>query len=134
MKNIFDYSHVKSVSVLAIFDKDKNLVGKIISNFSDNPNGSVCTSQVFLDDCTKYGLKAPKQIPYSASATMLKGLTHSKPLIGRAGGYGYDKLSSAIYDAMREVLKEPPNFAGCGLSRVQEYFKESLNLELVQVL
>lgn len=135
MKSIFEYSHVKLVSCLIIRDqKTGDIVGKIICNWSDNPNGSVCTAQVFLDEFEKYGLKAPKQVPYSKTATMLDGMTRQKPLIGKAGGYGYDKLSTAIYDAMGDLFKDSPNFAGRGLSVVQDYFDKTLELELIQVL
>ena len=92
-KNIFDYSHVKSVSAIALLKAGKH-VGKIVANWSDNPNGSVCTAQVCLWDG-----KISEQIKREKSS--LVNFELAVLMIGKAGGYGYDKLSSAIASALR---------------------------------
>ena len=76
MKSIYDYKHVAGTKAIALL-RDGKMVGKIIANFSDNPAGSVCTASVIL-----YGRESG---------------------IGRAGGYGYDKFSSAVAGALRSM-------------------------------
>lgn len=93
-KRIFDYKHVAGVTAIALL-KDGKEAGKIIANWSDNPSGSVCTAQVFL-----YGQEWRTK-PIDAC------------MIGKAGGYGYDKLSQAIYCALRvggleKIIKVEP--------------------------
>jgi len=132
MKNIFDLKHIKSVSVSILFDADKNLAGKIISNWSDNPAGSVCTSQIILFkdyDC----LERKK---HKLNSKFLENVEMSNILIGKAGGYGYDKLSQSIESAISNNCVKYPKlgFGGAGLSVAREWFKENLNLDLVEVL
>ena len=95
-KNIYDYKHVKSVAAIALYKNGKT-AGKIICNWSDNPAGSVCTAQVMLWD-GKISEQV-KQVPYESD--FLTG-DHPILMIGRAGGYGYDKRSSAIAAALRK--------------------------------
>lgn len=133
MKNIFDYSHVKSVSVQILQDKKtKELKGKIVSNWSDNPNGSVCTSQVILwFDSSKIVQKVK-----CYESAMLKDCTFSAPLIGKAGGYGYDKLSSAIAEAFRNNCTKYPKieFDGAGIGAVRNWFEENFEIELKEII
>lgn len=133
-KNIIDYKHVKSVSVLILTDKKKELAGKIIANYSDNPSGSVCTAQVFLYPSFK--TIKPKIKKYDKSLLVIGGQPYDAPLIGTAGGYGYDKLSSAIANAFeRNCTEHPPiKFNGAGIGAVKEWFKNELKLDLVEVL
>jgi hypothetical protein len=80
MKTAYDLNHVKSVSALALLFNGEN-AGRMVANYSDNPNGSVCT----------------------ATVTAWKGpLKDRQGMTGRAGGYGYDKLSSAVFQALRK--------------------------------
>lgn len=133
MKNIFDYSHIKSVSALVLIDKDsKELRGKIICNWSDNPNGSVCTSQVFHYFESDKLIK--KQGEYKTE--FLKGKKFDSPLIGKASGYGYDKLSSAIGSAIYNNTTERPiiDFKGVGLSGVEKWYDRHFNIEVIQVI
>lgn len=87
MKPAYELKHVKSVTAVALLENGKE-AGKIIANWSDNRNGSVCTATVIL---------------YNSYAGYVIGT-------GRAGGYGYDKYSSAVY---------------CALSRMREYQNET---------
>lgn len=132
-KNIFDYSHVKSVKAYILTDDANNMMGKIIANFSDNPAGSVCTAQIIIWSDSNFGLK-PKIKHYTSE--FLKGQTFNAPLIGKAGGYGYDKFSSAVASAIRNNCTEYPaiDFDGAGDGKVREWFKQHLNLNLVSVI
>lgn len=126
-KNVFDLNHVKSVSAIALL-KDGKSVGRIVANWSDNANGSICTAQVMLwdgkisDQVKKVRLKT-ESLDCEVSATM----------IGKAGGYGYDKLSSAIASALREggidkIIKVE------GASGNQQKAFEDAGFEWVQVI
>lgn len=85
MKSIFDYKNIKGVSVVCLINKKtKEYCGKIIVNWSNNPNGSVATACVIL-----FNNNPIKQDFFNST--------------GVAGGYGYDKLSSSIYDALRKI-------------------------------
>lgn len=131
MKNIFDYSHVKSVSAITLLDiKTRENAGKIIANWSDNPNGSVCTAQVIIYNEDNYGLTRK-----TAKETYSDGSPMPQIAIGKAGGYGYDKLSSAIYAAMRKGFDwtfESPDFSGVGESGTRKFF-ESIGLQYVSI-
>lgn len=73
-RSAYDLSHVKSVRAFAILLNGEP-VGKLVANFSDNPNGSVCT----------------------ATLSIWKGpLANLEKTTATAGGYGYDKLTSCM--------------------------------------
>lgn len=95
MKNVFDLKHVKSVTAIALLKKGVP-VGKIIANWSDNPAGSVCTAQVCLWDD-----EISPQITQRHFKTAFLDAMLPVVMIGKAGGYVYDKLSSAISQALR---------------------------------
>jgi len=99
---VFDLKHVKSVSAIAILYEGKPS-GRIIANWSDNPNGSVCTAMVGV---------------WSGP------LGEMPKAVGRAGGYGYDKISSA---------KIAPRFSGCGMTEVRKWF-EQFGYELFEII
>lgn len=133
MKNIFDYSPVKSVSAIALIDmKTKEPCGKIVASWSDNPNGSVCTAQVIIHNAEKFGIVAKERtVDLMGNPTKLPCI-----LMGKAGGYGYDKLSSAISEALYRNTKLCPehNFAGVGINAVQTWFEEELNITFITVI
>ena len=131
-KNIYDYSHVKGVSYACLSHhastRPGGFAGRIVANWSDNPAGSVCTAQVSI-------WEGP--------------LACIPNTIGRAGGYGYDKLSAAIQSAITRAkegkgLGKPdtseqaaslaglnvPHFADMGFSEVRKWF-ESLGYVVV---
>jgi len=108
-RSAFDLSHVKSVKAAAIL-KDGKQVGRVVANFSDNPAGSVCTCTVVLWD----------------------GNRERTSSTGRAGGYGYDKYSSAAYQAMRELGLNLDGFSG-GDGRTRQAF-EANGYEYMEVL
>lgn len=80
-RTAFDCSHVKSVHAWALMHPDVpgNAAGRIVANFSDNPNGAVCTATVHV-------WRGP--------------LAEMPSTTGTAGGYGYDKFSAAVSDAL----------------------------------
>ena len=94
-RNIYDYKMVKGVSAIALLKAGKP-VGKIVANWSDNPAGSVCTAQVMLWDGP-----ISEQIKKRQVKTDFLNCELSVVMIGKADGYGYDKLSAAISAALR---------------------------------
>lgn len=93
-KSIFDYKNVKGTTAIVLLNaRTKEYCGRIIANWSDNPNGNVCTACVML-----YGNLPSEEIKSIVSENQRKMIGNC---IGKAGGYGYDKLSSAIYQSLR---------------------------------
>lgn len=93
-KTIFDYTHVKNTTAVTLLNaKTKEYCGRIVANWSNNPAGTVCTACVML-----YGNGPSEAIKavVDANQKAMKG-----NFIGKAGGYGYDKLSSAIYSSLK---------------------------------
>lgn len=101
MKHVLDTQGPKSVSAVALM-KDGKLAGKIVANYSNNPNGSVCTAGVWIWDL-------PEPSGYYGQ--------------GRAAGYGYCKFSSAVNQACR-ALGLDADFHAAGHSAVQSFFEE----------
>lgn len=81
MKSAFECKHVEHVTAIALLWEGKK-AGKIVCNWSDNPSGTVCTASLSIR-------RGP-----------LADITNAH---GRAGGYGYDKRSAAIADALRRA-------------------------------
>lgn len=84
MKNIYDCDPIKHVSAMVLM-KDGKEAGKILASWSKNRAGSVCTAQVFLYNDRRIRVDA-------------KGF--GVCMIGKAGGYGYDKFSTAVAHAL----------------------------------
>lgn len=99
MKSAFECSHVKSVKAYAIMFKGEN-AGRIVANYSDNPNGSVCT-------CTVHFWLGP--------------LKDKPGTTGRAGGYGYDKLSAAFEDAINRIGVPISEVHGVGETAIEKW-------------
>jgi hypothetical protein len=122
--SVYDMSHVKSVSFVVLAHPQStrpgNFAGRIVANWSDNPAGSVCTAQMSI-------WEGP--------------LSFIPNTIGKAGGYGYDKLSAAIESGLwkakedkalrsssmtqaeRELMSalKWPNMGGAGFSVVRTW-------------
>ena len=118
-RTAFDCPHVQSVAVFALIHPDLpgKIAGRIVANYSDNPNGSVCTATVHI---------------FAGPLAIIPTCT------GRAGGYGYDKLSSAVCSALHKAITEGiasdgptealrtlphPTFNGAGMSGAREWFE-----------
>lgn len=86
-KTAFDLKHVKSVCCIALLHEGR-VAGRIVANYSDNPNGSVCTATIHV---------------WGGPLNNLPSMT------GKAGGYGYDKLEAAVSDSLRECGKAFPS-------------------------
>ena len=104
---VYDMKHVKSVSAYALLYKGK-YAGRIVANWSDNPNGSVCTAVVMIHD----------------------GPFRDMPVTtGKAGGGGYDKLSAAVHEAICKTVNKDsgldiPDLGGAGMSAVGEWLSK----------
>lgn len=111
MKNIFDFSHVKGVRAWALMHKGKQ-AGKIVANFSDNPAGSVCTAQVIF-------WTGP--LANNGPISDLKG-----PALGKAGGYGYDKFSTAVEQSLiKQGINPKVSMGGSGDSAVRTFLEKN---------
>lgn len=110
MKSIFDFKHVNGTTAIALLDKKTGCsCGRIIANWSDNPNGPVCTAQVML---------------YSNAPTARSKYDFVN-VRGIAGGYGYDKLSSAIAQALLKAELHNVIKVGEGSGNQQQAFEEA---------
>jgi hypothetical protein len=90
-KLISDYKHVSKVTAKALIYEGKP-AGRIIANWSDNPSGSVCSASVIVWGGSLGHLKNEKT-----------GVTFNYANVGKAGGYGYDKLSQAVWQCFENV-------------------------------
>jgi hypothetical protein len=91
MKTIKEFKHVAGTTAKAILFEGKP-AGRLIANYSDNPNGTVCTASVIIWAGPLKEAKHPKtgkQFDYGNT--------------GKAGGYGYDKLSQAVWQCFENV-------------------------------
>ena len=122
MKTIFDYKHVKSVSVLVLQDKTtRKIRGKIIANWSKNKFGPICTAQIISFD--------EKDQP--------RAFIVSDRCIAKVDGYGeaFDRFSAAVAVALTNEDFAYINFNGEGMNSFEAIdFFNRYNLELVEVL
>ena len=110
MKSAFEMNNVKSVRAWAVTFNGE-MSGRIVANYSDNPNGSVCTATV--------GFWGGPLKDTNAST-------------GRAGGYGYDKFSAAVSSALNKIgVKNDVD--GRGASSVKALL-ENLGYSVLEVI
>lgn len=120
MKSAFECKHVKAVTAWVLF-YGWDEVGRVVANFSDGRNGSVCT-------CTVAIWKGPLYQEGEART-------------GKAGGSGYDKFSAAFYEAITSTKQgnkmamnpNAKNLSGCGAAAVESYLVE-LGYRVIRVL
>jgi hypothetical protein len=91
MKTIKEFKHVAGTTAKAILFEGKP-AGRLIANWSDNPSGTVCTASVIIWAGPLKDAKHPKT-----------GKEFNYGNIGKAGGYGYDKLSQAVWQCFQNV-------------------------------
>ena len=91
MKTISNFKHVSNVTAKAIVYNGKQ-AGRLIANWSDNPAGSVCSASVIIWAGPLADCKHPKT-----------GAAFNYRNIGKAGGYGYDKLSQAVWQCFENA-------------------------------
>lgn len=118
MKNVIEMKGPKYTTAWALLFNGIP-AGKLIANWSDNPNGTVCSATVYI----------------WAGPLDLKTQTGKKKLdfgnIGKAAGYGYDKLSQAVWQCLDNAGIEPKKVQPAnGLSR-QEF--EAWGYEVIEV-
>lgn len=104
MKTIKDFKHVAGTTAKALIFEGKP-AGRIIANWSDNPSGTVCTASVII----WAGPLAYSNFNYAN--------------IGKAGGYGYDKLSSAVTQCFHNANVQPVAVSS-GNGRTDDEFTE----------
>lgn len=109
MKTAYDLNHVKSVKAWALLFNGEE-AGRMVANYSDNPAGSVCTATVSA-------WKGP--------------LKDRQGMTGKARGYGYGKLSSAVFQALRKGGIDTKN--GDGSENTRQEF-ELLGYQVIEVL
>jgi hypothetical protein len=110
MKTVNEMKHVSGTTAKAILLNGKP-AGRIVANWSDNPAGTVCSASVViwagaLSECKHE--KTGKQFNYAN--------------IGKAGGYGYDKLSAAVYQCFNNAGVET-KVVSPGSGQVNEEFE-----------
>lgn len=112
MRSAYDLKHVKSTTAWALLFQGEE-AGRVVANWSDNPAGSVCTATLSI-------WKGP--LAYHSDGH----------LTASARGYGYDKLSQAVYYALKAGKFEPKTVRpGNGQTR-QEF--EAWGYQVVSVL
>ena len=121
MKSAFECKHVSRTDAWALLYKGF-YVGRIVANYSENPNGSVCTGTIGTwlgrDAKKKRDIQPPLYIGGESRT-------------GRAGGYGYDKFSAAFDAALRakqgngQVLDaQAASLNACGHMAVRSYLEK----------
>lgn len=115
-RSAFDCKHVKSVHAWALMHPDTSrpmeMAGKIIADFSDCRSGSVCTASIYI---------------WTGPLKQDGGTT------GKASGYGYDKFSAAVSDALNRAEIKHSDMAGVGESAIRKFF-ESHGYTCIEVL
>ena len=91
MKQVNDLKHVQGTTAKAILFNGKP-AGRLIANWSDNPAGSVCTASVIIFGGPLADMKHPKT-----------GASLDYRNTGKASGYGYDKLSQAVWQCFKNA-------------------------------
>jgi hypothetical protein len=99
MKQVNDMSNCSGATAIALLFEGKP-AGRIIANWSNNPSGSVCSASVIIWEGPLKDCKGPKG----------KELNYAN--IGKASGYGYDKLSQSVWQCLNnagvQTLKVEP--------------------------
>ena len=91
MKRVTEMKHVAGATAKALLFEGKP-AGRVIANWSDNNNGTVCSASVLIWAGPLKDAKHPKT-----------GKEFNYGNIGKAGGYGYDKLSQAVWQCFDNV-------------------------------
>lgn len=89
MKRVHEMKGPKNTTTWALLYEGKP-AGKVIANWSDNPNGTVCSASVYI-------FKGPLIKQQKGEFKLDFGT------IGKAGGYGYDKLSQAVWQCFEKA-------------------------------
>ena len=93
MKRVTDMKGPKNTTAWALL-YNSAFAGKLIANWSDNRAGTVCSASLLIWNG-----------PLS-NEDKNKGLIFDLGNIGKAGGYGYDKLSQAVWQCFKNANLE----------------------------
>lgn len=116
MKHVSEMKGPKNTTAWALLYNGKP-AGKLIANWSESRSGSVCSASVLI---------------WSGPLDVKEKKGFDWGTIGKAGGYGYDKLSQAIWQIFNKSGVEAKVVRpGNGLSR-QEF--EAWGYEVAEVL
>lgn len=89
MKRVFEMDGPQHTTAWALL-WDGKPAGKLIANWSKNRNGTVCSASVYIYN-GPLDMKQAPDIPLDFSN------------VGKAGGYGYDKLSQAVWQCLKNA-------------------------------
>jgi len=89
--HVNEMKHCAGSTAKAILFEGKP-AGRLIANWSDNPAGTVCSASVILWAGPLKDMKHPKT-----------GKEFNYGNVGKAGGYGYDKLSQAVWQCFNNA-------------------------------
>ena len=89
MKRVFDMKGPKSTTAWALLHNG-NYAGKLVANWSDNNAGTVCSASLLI-------WSGPLSDPEKVNHKFNFGI------VGKAGGYGYDKLSQAVWQCFQKA-------------------------------
>jgi hypothetical protein len=90
MKRITDLKGPQNTTAWALLYNGKP-AGKLIANWSNNRAGTVCSASVYI-------YSGPLDLKDQTGDFKLDFGT-----VGKAGGYGYDKLSQAVYQCFEKA-------------------------------
>jgi hypothetical protein len=86
MKHVSEMKGPKNTTAWALL-YDGKPAGKLIANWSDNRNGTVCSASVLI---------------WSGPLDTKINEKFNWGIVGKAGGYGYDKLSQAVWQCFEK--------------------------------
>lgn len=119
MKYVNELKHPKGTTAWALLWEGKP-AGKLVANWSDNPSGAVCSASIYI-------FSGPLDLKTQTGSTKL-----DYGNIGKAGGYGYDKLSQAVWQCLNNAGIESKKVKPAnGLSR-QEF--EAWGYEVFEII
>ena len=90
MKRVFEMQGPKSVTAWALLFEGKP-AGKVIANWSNNRGGTVCSASVYI-------YRGPLDLKEQKGK-----FKFDFGNVGKAGGYGYDKMSQAIWQCFNNA-------------------------------
>ena len=90
MKQVNEMKGPKATTAWALLFNGKP-AGKLIANWSDNPAGTVCSASLYI-------WNGPLDLKEQRGKLKLDFGN-----VGKAGGYGYDKLSQAVWQCFNNA-------------------------------
>lgn len=116
MKRVTEMKGPQATTAWALLYNGKP-AGKLIANWSDNRAGSVCSASVII---------------WGGPLDMKENKGFDFSIVGKAGGYGYDKLSQAVWQCFKKSGIDV-KVVSPGNGQTREEFEE-WGYEVVEVL